>query len=369
MSDTPAAAPVAKAGSAFALDVLSRDERFSVAAYQGFIAGLKQHWRGDLYDTVRHRAETHVAAGVDGIEAAMQQDRSYFLYSWLERRLQQFKYAGRWGLQTKAGEHAGELEALLPADRPVPSVLTELPTYVSAPDIHQHPGGIWGSVVNAIAHEWYQTGASFSGVRADLVVDHHVATLKAMVPEDGRILDVAATLGRTAIAIQRALPLAEVEGIDVAEPALRLARAKAERLGLPIRFRQASIEALPQADGSLDAVSAHWLFHELPRAAIERSLDEIRRVLKPGGALVICDTHRFPGGVLGEWLHVGHCLRNNEPYATGWSRFDIRGALQRRGFAEVTIWDLDPESGATDPVTEMPQHRTHYMTMITARRG
>ena len=49
-------------------------------------------------------------------------------------------------------------------------------------------------------------------------------------------------------------------------------------------------EAMPFADGEFDIVSCIYLFHELPPVVRRAVVDEIRRVLKPGGTLILADS-------------------------------------------------------------------------------
>ena len=49
-------------------------------------------------------------------------------------------------------------------------------------------------------------------------------------------------------------------------------------------------EAMPFADGQFDAVSCIYLFHELPPDVRRDVVDEIRRVLRPGGTLIFVDS-------------------------------------------------------------------------------
>lgn len=52
----------------------------------------------------------------------------------------------------------------------------------------------------------------------------------------------------------------------------------------------ADARALPFADASFDAVFSHWVIHNLPNATDRIcGLDEMLRVLKPGGVLVRAD--------------------------------------------------------------------------------
>jgi len=59
------------------------------------------------------------------------------------------------------------------------------------------------------------------------------------------------------------------------------ARAKATELGLDIDLREAGAESLPYDDASVDAVVAGIVFCTIPDP--ETALDEVARVLRPGG--------------------------------------------------------------------------------------
>jgi ubiquinone biosynthesis O-methyltransferase len=85
---------------------------------------------------------------------------------------------------------------------------------------------------------------------------------------------------------------ARVTGIDPAAKAIAAARAHAAGQGLAIRYETASGEALPLADASMDvAVCVDVLEHV---EDVGRVLDEIRRVLKPGGLFCFDTINRNP---------------------------------------------------------------------------
>jgi ubiquinone/menaquinone biosynthesis C-methylase UbiE len=80
-----------------------------------------------------------------------------------------------------------------------------------------------------------------------------------------------------------------VEGIDIAPKMVARARQKAEKAGLPINFRVASMDELPYRDGVFDAVISSMMFHHLPLRIKGRGLEEVYRVLKIGGRFLLCD--------------------------------------------------------------------------------
>jgi ubiquinone/menaquinone biosynthesis C-methylase UbiE len=81
----------------------------------------------------------------------------------------------------------------------------------------------------------------------------------------------------------------KVHGIDIAEKMIKQARKKAEKYGLDIDFKVASIDDLPFPDNNFDLLIASMMFHHLPVNIKEAGLKEIYRVLKSGGRLLLSD--------------------------------------------------------------------------------
>lgn len=73
-------------------------------------------------------------------------------------------------------------------------------------------------------------------------------------------------------------------GVDLAAAAIDLARANFEQQGLSADLRVANGESLPFADGSFDLVFAHGVVQYTSDP--QRLVDEVRRVLKPGGEAI-----------------------------------------------------------------------------------
>ncbi len=106
-----------------------------------------------------------------------------------------------------------------------------------------------------------------------------------------RILDVAT--GTADLAIQ-ALDLEpeKVVGIDISEEMLRFGREKLARLGLDDRIvlQRGDAERLPFSDRQFDAVLVAFGVRNFEN--LQRGLREIRRVLKPGGSIVVLEFSR-----------------------------------------------------------------------------
>ncbi len=115
-----------------------------------------------------------------------------------------------------------------------------------------------------------------------------VDELKALRP--ARILDIATGTADFAIeTLRAAAPDAHVTGVDISEGMLDVGRRKLaeKQLGHRIRLELGDSENLPFADGSFDAVTASFGVRNF--AHLEVGLAEMRRVLRPGGKLVILE--------------------------------------------------------------------------------
>jgi demethylmenaquinone methyltransferase/2-methoxy-6-polyprenyl-1,4-benzoquinol methylase len=107
-------------------------------------------------------------------------------------------------------------------------------------------------------------------------------------PGDGA-LDVCCGTGDLAIELAaRVGPQGTVVGCDFSEPMLQLARRKAvERKLGQLRFEWADALELPYPDASFDAVTVGFGVRNL--VDLERGLEQLVRVLRPGGRLVILE--------------------------------------------------------------------------------
>jgi ubiquinone/menaquinone biosynthesis C-methylase UbiE len=103
------------------------------------------------------------------------------------------------------------------------------------------------------------------------------------VAGDGFVVDVGCGAGRLAAQL-RELPRLRYLGIDVVPELLDFAR---EKVGRPDwRFEIVSKSAIPCEDDAATACVAFSLFTHLPDAACLDYLQEMRRVLAPGGVAI-----------------------------------------------------------------------------------
>jgi ubiquinone/menaquinone biosynthesis C-methylase UbiE len=115
---------------------------------------------------------------------------------------------------------------------------------------------------------------------------------RARITDGEVILDVACGSGTLAIAIKTNYPQAQVSGLDADRSMLARGRRKAKEAGVEIEFAHGFSNELPYEARSFDVVVSTLFFHHLTDEAKADTLDEIRRVLRLGGRLLIADWGR-----------------------------------------------------------------------------
>ncbi len=103
------------------------------------------------------------------------------------------------------------------------------------------------------------------------------------------LLDIGCGTGTLDLMIKQANPQVEVCGLDGDPQVLELAREKAVRMGVKIELGLGMAYALPYPDEYFDRVISTLMMHHLTSENKERTLHEVFRVLKPGGALHVVD--------------------------------------------------------------------------------
>lgn len=104
-----------------------------------------------------------------------------------------------------------------------------------------------------------------------------------------RVLDIGCGTGTLAALMNRLYPGLEVVGLDPDPQALARAKKKATRAQIAVRLDQGFSDELPYPDVSFDRVFSSFMFHHLEAESRERTVREVRRVLKPGGSFHLAD--------------------------------------------------------------------------------
>jgi len=104
-----------------------------------------------------------------------------------------------------------------------------------------------------------------------------------------RLLDIGCGTGSFLREVKRNFPRLAVTGLDLSDPYLVVAERRLADWSR-VALIPGAAEAIPFPDNEFEIVSCIYLFHELPPVVRRAVVDEIRRVLKPGGTLIVADS-------------------------------------------------------------------------------
>jgi ubiquinone/menaquinone biosynthesis C-methylase UbiE len=153
---------------------------------------------------------------------------------------------------------------------------------------------------------------------------------QANIKPGQHILDVGCGTGTLALLLKRQYPDVEVVGLDPDPKALRRAKTKVRRAAVSVQLDQGFADELRYERESFDRVLSSFMFHHLAGHDREKTLTEVRRVLKPGGSFHLLDfvVDHAAHGFLHRLVHSHAELKDNTDER-------ILQLLSRTGFANA----------------------------------
>ena len=114
-----------------------------------------------------------------------------------------------------------------------------------------------------------------------------IRRLAAYAPK--KILDIATGTGDFAIQACQQLPEVQITAVDISEGMMQVGRQKVKEKGLQqhIRFEREDCTALSYPDNTFDAITTAFGIRNF--ASLDKGLEEMCRVLRPGGQLCILE--------------------------------------------------------------------------------
>jgi len=110
-----------------------------------------------------------------------------------------------------------------------------------------------------------------------------------LVPPGGSVLEVAPGPGYFAIELAKLGPY-RITGLDISETFVEIARANAAKAEVDVDFRRGNASSMPFRDASFDFLLCRAAFKNFTEPG--RALEEMHRVLKPGGKALIIDLRK-----------------------------------------------------------------------------
>jgi len=131
---------------------------------------------------------------------------------------------------------------------------------------------------------------------------------------DEKVLDVGCGSGVLLNEAAKRLTTGKALGIDIWAPhtgggnyALLMKNAQAEGVADKIEFKQADVRKLPFEDSTFDVIVSSGALHHISREMSdhEKAMNEMTRVLKPGGRIVLWDTSHMITGYASRMKSIG----------------------------------------------------------------
>ena len=129
---------------------------------------------------------------------------------------------------------------------------------------------------------------------------------QASIQPNHHILDIGCGTGSFVVLLKRQYPGIQVIGLDPDPKALRRAEKKIRRAGVSVQLDRGFADQLPYETASFDRVFSSFMFHHLEEPEKKKTLDEVRRVLKPFGSFHLLDFTADQHGSQGYLARLSH---------------------------------------------------------------
>jgi ubiquinone/menaquinone biosynthesis C-methylase UbiE len=126
-----------------------------------------------------------------------------------------------------------------------------------------------------------------------------------------------------------------------------------------VTFVQANAENLDYADASFDYVQSVMFLHETSYKAIHRIMDEIHRVLTPGGLTLHVEQPQYTDDMdlYEQFIRDWDARYNNEPFWSTLHDMDMEALLTGAGFDEENLLQLGVRAVTDDEdPTDLPEN-------------
>ncbi|MBD2773775.1 class I SAM-dependent methyltransferase [Iningainema tapete] len=162
---------------------------------------------------------------------------------------------------------------------------------------------------------------------------HQLPLQNLSISSDTKVLDLCCGSGQATKYLVKYSQ--NVTGLDASPLSLKRARQNVPQA----EYVEAFAEEMPFADNEFDVVHTSVALHEMAPEQLRKIIEEVYRVLKPGGVFTLVDFHPPTNPVFLPGLWVFLLLFETE---TAWQllKTDLVGLLRERGFesTELTLY-------------------------------
>ncbi len=172
-----------------------------------------------------------------------------------------------------------------------------------------------------------------------------IADIKRHLTNEHILLDFGAGYGRVAQYLLPDMTLAGYVAVDSSHEMLSLFRdryvRRDEEQRTPLLLLNADIHTVPLKDAAVDAVIVCAVFLHNHKDVVEKSMQEIKRILKPGGTLLVYSSYPKAATLMGVQGMLYQALLNlmGKPFKNGPVRYYSKKEVMKlhAGFAELDI--------------------------------
>jgi SAM-dependent methyltransferase len=154
----------------------------------------------------------------------------------------------------------------------------------------------WAIAIASIVTAWGIAGFLIVQFAVRLNLPLELPTPSFLANGDGRVLDVGAGSGRAALMVLLERPQARVVALDIFSNHYGIGDNTPDRLWMNamkagaadrLEVSSADMREMPFPDATFDAVVSAYAIDHMRRSDSARALDEVHRVLRPGGEFLL----------------------------------------------------------------------------------
>ena len=157
------------------------------------------------------------------------------------------------------------------------------------------------------------------------------------------VLDIGCSIGISTEYIKKLLPYTiNIDGLDLSPYFISIAEFNSQRKNLDINYIHANAENTNLEYNSYDLICSSFMFHEVPPHARNNILEEINKLLAPGGTVAILDLDPYKLKEIlkkDNWRKIA--FESTEPHIYTYYDCDMVKELENNKFSNIKKKDND----------------------------